>query len=53
MSDAEVEEKFRRLTADYLDAPQVEAILQKLWSLDSLSDVGEVVSLLSVKHATA
>ena len=53
MSDAEVEEKFRRLTANYLEAAQVEAILKKLWNLDSSPDVGEVVSLLSIKQATA
>lgn len=53
MSDPEVEEKFRRLTADYLDVPQADAVLEKLWNLDSSPDIGEVVSLLSVKHATA
>ena len=49
MSDAEVEDKFRQLTAGLLDASQTEAILAKLWSLDELKDIGEVLQLFAIR----
>ena len=49
LTDAEVEAKFRTLTADTLERGQADAILAKLWRLDELADVGEVLQLFTVK----
>ena len=49
LTDAEVETKFRTLTADTLELRQADAILAKLWRLDELADIGEVLALFAVK----
>jgi len=48
MSDAEVETKFRDLTAPFMKPARVDAILAKLWMLEQLADIGEVIELLAV-----
>lgn len=42
MSDADLEEKFRSLTADTLGAGQADRIIRLVWQLDALADVGEI-----------
>lgn len=51
MSDAEVETKFRQLTAPVLTRAQTDALLEKVWTLDRLEDVGEVIELTRVDKA--
>jgi len=48
MTDKEVEDKFKRLTWNYLNKNKAGRILETLWSLEKVRDVGRVVSLLAV-----
>ena len=48
MSDAEVETKFRRLTAGLLDEPRRQAALDRLWRLDEATDLGRVMASLAI-----
>ena len=41
-SDAQIEEKFRSLTEDFLGAKRVNAILDRLWNLEDLENVALV-----------
>lgn len=41
-SDAEIADKFRGLTEDYLGAKQVDAILDRLWHLEDMKDVAAI-----------
>ncbi len=51
MTDVEVEGKFRKLAAELLEPGQADRILAKLWDLDRLRDIGELIELLSVRNA--
>jgi 2-methylcitrate dehydratase PrpD len=42
MRDADLEEKFRSLTADVLQPAQVDTLIRACWQLDTLADVGEI-----------
>ena len=46
LSDAEVEEKFRQLSAGRLDAERCEALLSDLWRIDEAEDVARVIGHL-------
>ena len=48
MSDAQLEEKFIRLAAGALDRDQMEKVIELVWQLDNLEDVGAFISLLQV-----
>ena len=43
MTDAEVEAKFRSLAQDLLSPAQTDALLEKLWNLEEVEDIGEVL----------
>ena len=43
MTDDEVETKFRKQAESRLSNDAQDAILQRIWNLDQLDDVGEVV----------
>ena len=45
MTDAEVEAKFRSLAQDLLTSAQTDALLEKLWNLEQVEDIGEVLRL--------
>jgi 2-methylcitrate dehydratase len=45
MSEAEVEEKFRKLAQGTLAPARVDRLLERLWHLESQSDAGEIVRL--------
>jgi 2-methylcitrate dehydratase len=45
MSDAEVEAKFRTLSGGVLPGNRAERLLEALWKLDTVADVGELVRL--------
>lgn len=45
MSDAEVEEKFRRLAAPVLSEERAARALETLWHLENVSDIGAVIRL--------
>jgi 2-methylcitrate dehydratase len=48
MSDQEIEDKFRALAADWLTSRQVDALLDRLWNLEQVRDIGEVIRLVKV-----
>ena len=48
MSDSEVEEKFRSLAQDLLTPGQTDALLEKLWNLEQVEDIGEVLRLTRI-----
>ncbi|HEY9536045.1 MAG TPA: MmgE/PrpD family protein [Kiloniellaceae bacterium] len=47
LSDAEVEGKFRDCAAGLLDVSRVDAVLQSIWSCDSLDDAGVLLDQLA------
>jgi 2-methylcitrate dehydratase len=49
MTDEEVEEKFRRLVGRLLSKGQIEKILGRIWSLEKVQKIGEIVGLLKVR----
>ncbi len=46
LSDLEVEDKFRDCAAGLLSPEQVDAVLQSIWSCDSLPDAGKLLAQL-------
>ncbi len=48
MSDADVESKFRDLSAGLIDAGGADAMLESLWSIDQAKDAGEVLAKVRV-----
>ena len=48
MTDAEVEAKFRSLAQDFLSPAQTDTLLEKLWNLEQVEDIGEVIRLTQV-----
>ncbi len=48
MSDQEVEDKFRRLAAGKLDRARMTKVIDVVWKLDQLKDVGALMPLLKV-----
>jgi 2-methylcitrate dehydratase len=45
MSESDVEAKFRSLTRDLLSPGQIERLLERLWRLEEVKDVGEVMRM--------
>jgi 2-methylcitrate dehydratase PrpD len=50
LSDAQLEDKFRALTGDVLSRARCNKLLDLLWDLDRVGDIGEVTGLLRVRH---
>ena len=48
MVDEEVEEKFRRLVQPHLPPRRIDRILQKLWRLEEVTEIGEVLGLFEI-----
>jgi 2-methylcitrate dehydratase len=48
MSDQEIEAKFRQLAEDWLTPRQVDALLDRLWNLEQVADIGEVIRLVKI-----
>lgn len=48
MSDQEVEDKFRRLAVGRLDRARMTKVIDAVWKLDQLKDVGALLPLLKV-----
>ena len=49
MTDAEVEAKFRSLAEPVIPAAQTDTLLQKLWQLEEVADIREVIGLTRVE----
>lgn len=45
LTDAELESKFRSLASGPLSEAQADALLDRLWNLEGLADVGELIRL--------
>jgi 2-methylcitrate dehydratase len=50
MTDAEVEAKFSMLCSSILTSKQTAAILETLWALEEIDDVGQLLSLFAVEQ---
>jgi 2-methylcitrate dehydratase len=48
LSDAELEDKFQRLTRDVMTPPRRRALLEQLWRLEDVATVAEVVDRLAI-----
>jgi len=48
MSDQEVEEKFRSLAYDLLTPSQTEALLERLWNLETVPGIGDVIRMIHI-----
>lgn len=48
ISDQEVETKFRGLAQDLLTSRQIDALLDRLWNLEQVADIGEVIRLVRI-----
>jgi hypothetical protein len=43
-----VEEKFRSLATDLLSPAQADALLDRLWHLEQVEDIGQVIRMVRV-----
>jgi 2-methylcitrate dehydratase len=48
MDDEELEAKFRTLAEDWLTSRQIDALLDRLWNLELVADIGEVIRLVRI-----
>jgi 2-methylcitrate dehydratase len=48
MSDQEIETKFRRLAEGWLTSRQIDALLDRLWNLEQVADIGEVIRMVKI-----
>ena len=48
MTDMEVETKFKSLVKDYLSSGQTDQLLDRLWNLDTVDDIGDVIRLTKI-----
>ena len=48
MSDQEIEAKLYRLAAEWLTSRQIDVLLDRLWNLDQVPDIGEVIRLVKI-----
>ena len=46
MTDGEIETKFRGLASRLLTSAQSDALLERLWNLDQVKDIGEVIKMV-------
>ena len=46
MTDGEIEAKFRGLASGLLTSVQADAVLERLWNLDQVKDIGEVIKMV-------
>jgi 2-methylcitrate dehydratase len=53
LTDDEIDEKFRRLSAGYLKETRIDTILEKLWKLESIGDIGEILAHFVSSDASA
>lgn len=48
MTDQEIEAKFRTLAGDLLTPAQTEALLERLWHLEQVDDIGDVIKMVRI-----
>ena len=47
MTDGEIEAKFRGLASELLNPAQTDALLERLWNLEQVKDIGEVIRMVT------
>ena len=47
-SDREIEAKFQKLSQEWLTSQQIDTLLDRLWHLEQVVDVGEVIRLVRI-----
>ena len=47
LTDQELEEKFTKLAAPYMGAAQIRSIIDSVWSIDQMDDVGALTALMA------
>ena len=50
MSDQEVEAKFGSLSRDLLTPSQIDSLLERLWHLEEVDDIGQVVQMVKLQN---
>ena len=50
MTDEEIETKFRKLVAPVMSEEQMDRALNRLWHLEDMRDMSEVLSLFELKE---
>jgi 2-methylcitrate dehydratase len=48
MSDQEIEAKFRGLAQDWLTSRQIDTLLDRLWNLEQVTDIGGVIQMVRI-----
>ena len=48
MSDQEIDEKFRGLAQDVATERQIATLLDRLWNLEQVEDIGEIIRLVRI-----
>jgi 2-methylcitrate dehydratase len=48
MSDDEVDSKFRSLAANLLSALQLDRLLERLWHLEEVTDIGNIIGMVKI-----
>lgn len=48
MSDDEIEDKFRGLAANLLSTQQLEHLLDRLWHLEEVTDIGNIIAMANI-----
>jgi 2-methylcitrate dehydratase len=48
MSDGEIEAKFHKLAQEWLTSHQIDTLLDRLWHLEQVADIGEVIRLVRI-----
>lgn len=49
MSDRDLEAKFRRLAAGRLNRPRIDRLIESVWNLDRVRDIGRLMPMLNVR----
>ncbi|MCP9448233.1 MAG: MmgE/PrpD family protein, partial [Nitrospira sp.] len=50
LSDHEIEQKFRRLTAGKMRPSQVERVIETVWALERLAEISDMMPLLRINR---
>jgi 2-methylcitrate dehydratase PrpD len=48
MTEQEIEEKFRSLAQGLLTPARTDALLERLWDLERVEDIGQVIQMVRV-----
>ena len=52
MTDAQLDAKFRTLAGDGLSKARVKKLLETLWALDEVPNIGQTIALTKIRSRT-